>query len=117
MASVIDAILRPLKMDTPAHARVSKDKAGESKEVVVVSAAPDCTKAVPSEIRPTEHVSESLPEKISHLIPEAVSTRDLELIICHTPGNQLTQNQIVEAQHYATDLKYPRGSLVYEGDE
>jgi hypothetical protein len=25
--------------------------------------------------------------------------------------------QIAEAQHYAKDLKYPRGSLVYGGDE
>jgi hypothetical protein len=25
--------------------------------------------------------------------------------------------QIAEAQHYAKELKYPRGSLVYEGDE
>jgi hypothetical protein len=29
----------------------------------------------------------------------------------------LTQKQIAEAQHYAKDLKFPRGSLVYEGDE
>jgi hypothetical protein len=90
MASVLDAVLRPLKMATPAPTRISKDKAGESEEAVVVSAAPDCTKAGPSEIRPTEHISESLPEKISLPIPEAVSTGDLEFIIRHASEKQLT---------------------------
>jgi hypothetical protein len=117
MVSVLDAVLSPSKMATPAPTRVSKDKAGESEEVIVVSAAPDCTKAGPLKIRPTEHKIESLPEKISLLIPKAVSTKDLEFIICHASGKQLTQKQIAEAQHYARDLKYPRGSLVYEGDE
>jgi hypothetical protein len=46
-----------------------------------------------------------------------VSPGDLEFIICHASGKQLTHKQIAEAQHYAKDLKYPRGSLVYEGDE
>jgi acetoacetate decarboxylase len=46
-----------------------------------------------------------------------VSPIDLEFIICHASEKQLTQKQIVEAQHYAKDLKYPRGFLVYEGDE
>jgi hypothetical protein len=50
-------------------------------------------------------------------IPEAASLEDLEFIIRHASGKQLTKKQIVEAQHYAKDLKYPRGSLVYGGDE
>jgi hypothetical protein len=72
-------------------------------------------KAGPSEIRPIEQVNESLSEKISLPIPEAVSAVDLEFIIRHASGKQLTQKQIVEAQHYVKDVKYPRGSLVYEG--
>jgi hypothetical protein len=117
MASVLDTVLRPSKIATPAPTRISKDKVGELEIAIDVSAAPDCTKARPSEIRPTEQVNESLSEEISLPIPEAVSTEDLEFIICHASGKQLTQKQIAEAQHYAKDLKYPRGSLVYEGDE
>jgi hypothetical protein len=30
---------------------------------------------------------------------------------------KLSKEQIAEAQHYARDLKYPRGSLVYSGDD
>jgi hypothetical protein len=58
-----------------------------------------------------------LPEKITLPTPEAMSTGDFKFITCHTPGKQLTQQQIAEAQHYAKDLKYYEGSLVYEGDE
>jgi hypothetical protein len=117
MASVLDAVLRPSKVATPAPTKISKGKAGELEEAIDVSAAPDYTKARPSKIRPTEQVRESLPEKISVSIPEAASTGDLEFIIRHAPGKQLSQKQIAEAQHYARDVKYPRGSLVYEGDE
>jgi hypothetical protein len=56
-------------------------------------------------------------EKISLPTPEAVSIGDLEFIIYHASGKQLTQQQIDEAQYYAKDLKYPQGSLVYGGDE
>jgi hypothetical protein len=117
MASVLDAVLRPSKRATPAPTMISNDKVGELEKVIDVSAAPDCTKAGPSEIRPTKQVNESLLEKISLSRPKAVSTGDLEFIISHASGKQLTQKQIAEAQHYAKDLKYPRGSLVYEGDE
>jgi hypothetical protein len=30
---------------------------------------------------------------------------------------KLSKEQITEAQHYARDLQYPRGSLVYGGDD
>jgi hypothetical protein len=30
---------------------------------------------------------------------------------------KLSKEQIAEAQHYARDLKYPQGSLVYGGDD
>jgi hypothetical protein len=77
----------------------------------------DCAEAGSSESRPTEQVSESLSEKVSSSILEAVLSEDSEFIICHASGKQLTQKQIAEARHYPKDLKYPRGSLVYEGDE
>jgi hypothetical protein len=44
-------------------------------------------------------------------------SEDSEFIICHASGKQLTHKQIAEARHYAKDLKYSRGSLVYKGDE
>jgi hypothetical protein len=117
MANVLDDVLRPSKMATPAPTRISKVKAEELEKAIYLSIAPDCAKARPSKSRPTEQVNERLSEKVSLPIPKAVSPRGLEFIICHASGKQLIQKQITEAQHYAKDLKYPRGSLVYEGDE
>jgi hypothetical protein len=37
--------------------------------------------------------------------------------VCHASGKKLSKEQTVEAQHYARDLQYPRGSLVYDGDD
>jgi hypothetical protein len=35
----------------------------------------------------------------------------------HASGTKLSNEQIVEAQHYVRDLQYPRGSLVFNGDD
>jgi hypothetical protein len=110
--SILDVVLRPSKMATPVHAKMAKDETGELEKAIDIGAAPR-----PSEIRSIEQVKESLPEKLSLPIPEAVSTEDLDFITRHALGKQLTQWQIAEGQHYAKELKYPRGSLVYEGDE
>jgi hypothetical protein len=34
----------------------------------------------------------------------------------HASGKQLSVEQVVETKHYAKELKYPYGSLVYIGD-
>jgi hypothetical protein len=116
MANMLEAILRPSKVVTPSATNISKDKSEELKndgESTVL----DCADAGPSESRPTEQVNESLSEKVAPPIPKVVSPGDFEFIILHASGKQLTKKQIAEAHHYAKDLKYPRGSLVYEGDE
>jgi hypothetical protein len=41
----------------------------------------------------------------------------LEYIIRYASGKQLSSEQIVEVQHYAKDLKYHRGSLLYGGND
>jgi hypothetical protein len=86
MANVLDAVIRPSKIPTPTPTKISKDKARDLEKAINVSAALDRTKARPSEIKPTEQVNESLLEKISLLMPEAVSIEDLEFIICHASG-------------------------------
>jgi hypothetical protein len=77
MANVLDNVLRPSKMSTPAHTRICKDIARELEK------APDCAKAGPSKSRPIEQVNESLSEKVSLPTPEAVSPGDLDFIIRH----------------------------------
>ena len=49
--------------------------------------------------------------------PEASSLEDFEYIVRHASGKKISKDQIVEVQHYARDLIYPRGSLVYGGND
>jgi hypothetical protein len=117
MANVLDTVLRPSKVATPTPSKVSKDKAEELEKAIGESVSPDCAKAGPSESRPKEQESKSLPEKISLPIPEATSLGDLGYIVCHALGKQFTKEQIDEVQYYAKHLKYPRSSMVYGGND
>jgi hypothetical protein len=108
MANMLEAVLRPSKVVTPSSTKISKDKSEELKNAGE-STVLDSVDAGPSESRPTEQVNENLSKK--------VSPGDFEFIIHHASGKQLTKKQITEAHHYAKVLKYPGGSLVYEGDE
>jgi hypothetical protein len=40
----------------------------------------------------------------------------LDYIVRHASRKQLSVDRIAEVQHYAKELKYPQGSLVYGGD-
>jgi hypothetical protein len=41
----------------------------------------------------------------------------LDYIVRHASGKRLLEEKIAEVQHFANDLKYPRGSLVYGGND
>jgi hypothetical protein len=62
-------------------------------------------------------VEESLHEKSISPAPEAPPHDDLEYIVRHASRKQVSLEQIAEVQHYAKDLKYPQGSLVYGGND
>jgi hypothetical protein len=55
-----------------------------------------------------------VPKKDESPTPEA-STEELDFIIRHALGRKLSEEEIAEARHYAQELKYPKGSLVYNG--
>ena len=57
-----------------------------------------------------------VPEKVKSPIPEAPS-ENLDFIIRHASGKRLSEEEIVEAKHYAWELKYPKGALVYNGTD
>jgi hypothetical protein len=82
------------------------------------AAPPNLGKAGPLESNPSEQNFESLLEKIALPVPRAAHLGNLEYIVRHASGKQLTEEQIAEVQHYARDLRYPRGPLVYgDNDE
>jgi hypothetical protein len=117
MASVLDVVLKPSKITTPAPTNISEGKVDELKITSDEATLPDSTKVGPTEAKPLEQECESLPEKITSPIPEAASCGDFGYIIRHASGKQLSEQQIAEVQYYAKDLKYPRGSLVYGGND
>jgi hypothetical protein len=55
---------------------------------------------------------EDAPEKIKSPTPEA-STEEINFIIRHASGKKLSEEEIAEAKHYARELKYPKGALMY----
>jgi hypothetical protein len=112
MASVLDAILKSTKIPTPASTEAPKDKAEDVREVSTASASPTHTEAQTLGAKPTKLVKEGLHEKPTLPAPEAPSQVDLEYIVRHASGKQLSEEQVAKVQHYARDLKYPGGSLV-----
>jgi hypothetical protein len=75
--------------------------------VAAASASPTYPEAGPSGSKPVEQAKESLLKKLTSPIPEVPSRDDLEYIVRHASGKQLSEEQIAEVQHYAKDLKYP----------
>jgi hypothetical protein len=63
-----------------------------------------------------EVVEQILPEKAATPTPEAPS-EVLDYIIRHASGKRLSEDEIFEAKHYARELKYPKGALVFNGTD
>jgi hypothetical protein len=83
---------------------------------------------VPIETKPTSHedkteqqtsdtgkaAQEIATEKAEAPATEALS-EDINYIIQHASGKRLSEEEVLEAKHYAQKLKYPEGALVFNG--
>jgi hypothetical protein len=105
-----------VKAPVSASAEASGETSGDTKQATTASTTNVLAEAEPSEAAPIGLVEESAPEKSKSRAPEALPHGDLEFIVRHASGKQLSLEQIAEVEHYAKDLKYPRGSLGYRGD-
>jgi hypothetical protein len=123
MFSVLDAVIESMKTSTPASTEVPRTKAKVSKKSDEAGMTQTISEAGPSEVpveaRPSESAliileKEGASEKSKSPAPEAPA-KELEFIVRHASGKQLSEEQVAEVQHYAKDLKYPRGSLMYGG--
>jgi hypothetical protein len=63
-----------------------------------------------------EGIEQIFPEKATASAPEA-SSKVLDYIIRHASGKILSEEEIFEAKHYARELKYPKGALVFNGTD
>jgi hypothetical protein len=128
MANVLDAVLETTKALSPAPAKkVAPTETKSQAEAEIGQAETEATQAqddaearpsVPTEMEPadpkeksTEHIAS---EKIEASNPEA-SNKSIDYIIRHASGKELSQEEMLEAWHYAQKLKYPKGALVFNG--
>jgi hypothetical protein len=58
----------------------------------------------------------SVAKEAKSLTPEALS-KDFDYIIRHASGKRLSKEEIFEAKHYARELKYPKGALLFNGTD
>jgi hypothetical protein len=124
MASVLDAVMESIRASTPAPAKkVAKTNTAraetEAGPSVPAEAEPATTEQRTEQESPDTGMAlekEDAPKKAKSSIPEAPS-EDLDFIIRHASGKKLSEEEIVEAKHYARELKYPKGALVYNGTD
>jgi hypothetical protein len=57
---------------------------------------------------------QDIAEKAKPPVPEAL-VEDIDYIFRHASRKQLSEEEIMEARHYAQKLKYPKGALVFNG--
>jgi hypothetical protein len=127
MANVLDVVLETAKTLSPAPSRkiaeASKAQPGAKTKQAEVEATTiqDETEAGPSEPTETEPAiveekatEQTTSEKVEAPASEA-SKESADYIIRHASGKILSQEEKLEALHYAQKLKYPRGALVFNG--
>jgi hypothetical protein len=123
MTSVLDAVMETTRSLTPTPAK-------KVAEAVTARAEPEVGPSVPMEAEPAateQRAGEEFPdasialeknvaEKAKCPAPEAPS-EDFDYIIRHSSRKRLFEVEILEAKHYARELKYPKGALVFNGTD
>jgi hypothetical protein len=121
MASVLD-VLETIKTSssTPGKSVEASQAQTETKltEAEAGHSEPAKEKSLETGEKATEKevVEQILPEEDATPTPETPS-EVLDYIIRHASGKRLSEEEIFEAKHYARELKYPKGALVFNGTD
>jgi hypothetical protein len=124
MVSVLDAVMETARVLNPTPVKKVVEAATARAETEAGPSVP--VEAEPAETEPrAEQESfdavlilekKDVPEKAKSAILEAPS-EDCDFIIRHASGKRLSEEEIAEAKHYARELKYLKGALVYNGTD
>jgi hypothetical protein len=121
MTSVLDAVIETTKALTPASTKKTAEDAKNQVEVEARPSAPTKPKtAVPEDkvgqqSSDTDEMTEQVvTEKAKSPVPEALA-EDTNYIVQHALVKKLSEEEILEAKHYAQRLKYQKGALVFNG--
>jgi hypothetical protein len=128
MASVLDAVLETTKALSPAPTKKIAEATKAQAETEVGQAEAEAGPSVPRETRvvtPEDEADQQTSdavmaegqdtaEKAKSPAPEVV-VEDANYIYRHASGKKLSEEEVIEARHYARKLKYPKGALVFNG--
>jgi hypothetical protein len=121
MASVLDAVIETTKALTPAPAKKTAEATKIQVEAKAGPSAPTETKATEPEDKVDHQIldtdkttKQDMAEKAKCLVPKALA-EDTDYIVRHASGKKLSEEEILEAKHYAQRLKYSKGALVFNG--
>ena len=120
---MLDAVMETTRALTPTPVK-------KVAETVTARAETEARPSVPAEAEPAateQRAREEFPDasialeknvakKAKSPAPEAPS-KDLDYIIRHASGKRLSEDEILEAKHYAQELKYLKGALVFNSTD
>jgi hypothetical protein len=118
---VLDAVIETTKALTPASTKKTTEASKNQVEAEAGPSVPTKTKATAPEDKMGQQSSDIgktteqvVIEKVKSPVPEALA-EDTDYIVRHALGKKLSEEEILEAKHYAQRLKYPKGALVFNG--
>jgi hypothetical protein len=120
MESVLDTVMETARVLTPTPVKKVAEAATARAKIEAGPSVPTEAESAETEQRAEQESLDAglilekkvVPEKAKSAIPEAPS-EDCDFIIRHASGKRLSEEEIAEAKHYARELKYPKGALVY----
>jgi hypothetical protein len=123
MASVLDVVVETTRALTPAPVKKVAKAATAHTETEAGPSVPAETKLAATEQSAEEEspdtgvaLEKSVAKEAKSPAPEAPS-EGLDYIIRHASGKRLSEEEVFEAKHYARELKYPKGTLVFNGTD
>jgi hypothetical protein len=132
MASVLD-VLETIKASSSTPGKIAKASKAQTKTEAKITEAEATMSQADAEAGPSEPVKEKSSdtrektteeEAIKQIfLEEAVaptpeeSFEVLDYIVQHASGKRLSEEDIFEAKHYAQELKYLKGALVFNGTD
>jgi hypothetical protein len=132
MASVLD-VLETIKASSSTPGKTAKASKAQIETEAKVTEAEATMSQADAEAGPSEPAKEKSSETGEKAVGEEaikqillektvaptleVSSEVLDYIIRHASGKRLSEEEIFEAKHYAQELKYPKGALVFNGTD
>jgi hypothetical protein len=124
MVNVLD-VLETIKSSSTTPKKIAKTSEVHTETFDAEASKPQSeTEAGPSEpakvksleAKKTEMAEQILSEETGTAAPEA-SSKIRDYIVRQASGKKLSEEEIFEANHYARELKYPKGALVFNGTD